>query len=389
MRNGGLKTALRFVLPVAAAVLFVSTPGPTSAQVTRSDSAAVLLDAAARLERDGRRDAARELYVMIVARFSGTPAADSALQTLGGPRGTGSTRGGRVELQVWSTVYGLWLGVAVPAAFGADGSEPYGIGLLIGGPAGFLTGLVLARSRELTDGQARAITWGGTWGSWQGFGWAEVLDLGEGPDCFGDVCVSDGGPEERFAGMIVGGLTGIGVGLAFSGRNITNGMATSFSLGSLWGSWFGLAGGVLAGLEDDDLVASTLLLGDAGLFTSALIASQTGMSRDRARLISIAGVIGGLAGGGVDLIAKPDDDKELVAIPFLGSLAGLVIGAVTTRGFDGQDSSGGDLDDALLRFDGDWRVGVPVPSLASVPARARGRDVRRPALGLTLFRARF
>ena len=53
-----------------------------------------------------------------------------------------------------------------------------GVGLLLGAPAGFFASRAYARSRPLSDGQARAITLGGTWGTWQGFGWASVLDLG-------------------------------------------------------------------------------------------------------------------------------------------------------------------------------------------------------------------
>jgi hypothetical protein len=327
---------------------------------------------------------------MILDRFAGTPAADRARARIGEPTGARSTSGGRVELQVFSTLYGLWLGVAVPAAFGAEGSEAYGIGLLIGGPAGFLTGLGLARSRDLTSGQARAITYGGLWGTWQGFGWTEVLDLGEGLTCDLDLCVNDGGPEERFAGMVLGGLAGIGLGVLLSGRPITDGVATSATLGSLWGTWFGFSLGYIGDLRDDDLLASSLLFGNAGLFGSALIASRTNLSRNRARLISIAGVIGALAGGGVDLIARPGNDDVLLAIPLVGSVAGLTIGILATRGFDRAGSpDDGELDGSLLRYDGEWGLSMPVPSLAGISDRVGGRDVRRPALGFTLFRARF
>jgi hypothetical protein len=390
VREAGPKTSTRLVLLVVAAWLFAWPATPIEAQVTRADSAAILLDAATRLEQGGRTDAARDLYAMILDRFGGTPAADRAREMIAERTGARSASGGRVELQVFSTLYGLWLGVAVPAAFGAEGSEAYGIGLLIGGPAGFLTGLGLGRSRELTSAQARAITYGGLWGTWQGFGWAEVLDLGEGPTCELDFCTSDGGPEERFAGMVLGGLAGIGIGVLLSGRTITDGVATSAVLGSLWGSWFGFSLGFIGDLRDDDLIASSLLAGNAGLFASALIASRTNISRNRARLISIAGVIGALAGGGIDLIARPADDNVLLAIPLVGSIAGLTIGTLATRGFDRTGSpDDGELDGSLLRYDREWGLGIPVPSLAGISDRVGGREVRRPALGLTLFRARF
>jgi hypothetical protein len=384
------KTRARLVLLLAGSLLLFA-PHRVVAQATRADSAAILLDAASRLERVGRTEAALDLYRMILDRFGDTVAGDRVRQLLQSPGGR-STRSGRVELQVWSTLYGLWLGVAVPAAFGADGPEPYGVGLLVGGPIGFLAGMGLARSREFTDGQTRAITFGGTWGTWQGFGWSEVFDWGDGLQCEGDQCVSDGGPEEKFAGMILGGLTGIGVGLALSGQTITDGVATSVSLGSLWGSWFGLSLGVIADLENDDLLAAVLLGGNGGLVGSAVLASRTGISRGRARLISIAGVIGGLAGGGIDLITQPDGDKTLIAIPLIGSVVGLTIGAVTTRNFD-RSPVGGDPDagpDALFRIDGGrFEVDTPTPWLTLESANIAGRTTRRPALGLTLLRARF
>jgi hypothetical protein len=376
---------------MAVGLLSLWPATPIAAQTTRADSAAILLDAATRLERSGRTAAAQDLYAMILSRFGGTPAAEQAERLSSRTAGEVSTRGRRVELQVWSTLYGLWLGVAVPAAFGADEPEAYGIGLLIGGPAGFLTGLGLARSREFSDGQTRAITYGGTWGTWQGFGWADVFNWGEAEHCESGFCSSDGGTEERFAGMILGGLAGIGIGIALSGRTITDGVATSASLGSLWGSWFGFSIAFLADLRDDDLLAATLLAGNAGLVGSAIVASSANLSRNRARLISIAGVIGGLAGGGIDLIAQPDDENVVLAIPLIGSIAGLTIGALTTRNYDRTASPGGnDFDGALLRLDGgDWDLGAPMPSLVKVRAHADGRGSARPALGFTLLRARF
>lgn len=369
----------------------MASPVLAQGRPTRADSAAILLDAATRLESDGRVDAARELYDMILARFAGTPAAAEATRLLGQGTGNRSTPAGRVELQVWTTLYGLWLGVAVPGAFGADEPEPYGIGLLAGGPLGFLAGLGLARSRDLTVGQARAITFGGTWGTWQGYGWANVFDWGEQYDCEFDLCVNDGGSEEKFAGMILGGLAGIGTGLLLSRKTITDGVATSVSLGALWGTWFGVALGVIDDLEGDDLLAAALLGGNAGLVGATLIASHTQMSRNRARLISIAGVIGGLAGGGIDLIAQPDNEDSAIAIPLATSLAGLAIGAIMTKNYDRPAAArGGDLDGALLELDGgDWGMNTPIPTLTTLSARVGGRPVRRPALGLILFRARF
>ena len=73
-------------------------------------------------------------------------------------------------------------------------------------------------------------------------------------------------------------------------------------------------------------------------------------------------------------------------IPFVGSIAGLTAGALTTRDHDrGGTAPGGDPG-ALLDFrDGDWRLGPPTPYATLLQAERK----LRPALGLTLLRARF
>ncbi|NNM34688.1 MAG: hypothetical protein HKO53_16530, partial [Gemmatimonadetes bacterium] len=141
-------------------------------QVTPADSAAVLFEAAADFDGRGESDVAVALYRLIIRRFPDTPSAAAAQDRLDQWGITRSGSSGRTELQVWGALYGLWLGVAIPGMAEADGPEAYGAGLLLGGPAGFMVGRAAARGRPLSLGQARAITWGGTWGTWQGLGWA-------------------------------------------------------------------------------------------------------------------------------------------------------------------------------------------------------------------------
>jgi hypothetical protein len=157
-------------LVLLAASLAVGTDD-AAAQVTAADSAAVLLDAARDFEAQGRRDVADALYRLIVERYPGSAAAADARVRLAALPAAEADGSGRVELRIWMTLYGAWLGAAVPAAFGADSPEPYGAGLLLGGPAGFFAGRALDERLDLSAGQVRAITLGGTWGTWQGFGW--------------------------------------------------------------------------------------------------------------------------------------------------------------------------------------------------------------------------
>jgi hypothetical protein len=399
-RPGSRSAAIAFVtLAVAAAAV----PAGVSSQVSAADSAAILLETARTFEARERWDVAEPLYRLIVERYGSTAAAALARERLAAPPEEIVYGSGRVEAQVWMTLFGAWLGVALPGAFGADEPEVYGTGLLLGAPAGFLAGRGLANGLDLTEGQARAITLGGSWGTWQGFGWREVFEIGTReicePDPFGrgEFCYeTEDDSEETFAAMIVGGLVGVAGGALFSGRDITPGTGTLVNFASLWGSWLGFAGGVLFDLENDGLLASTLVGGNVGLATSAVLAPGWNVTRNRARLVSIAGVVGGLAGAGIDLILQPDDEKVAVGIPLAGSVLGLVIGAVATRedGAARVGSLGGDADGddgaALLGYR-DGRLGLGTPAPTPTLALQHRADGTRwvPALGLTIFRATF
>ncbi len=417
--------ARRLAAGALLALALAASAGPARAQApTRTDSAAVLLDAAARLDAEGREDAADALYDLILRRYGDTPSATRVRALARGQAAAAASRGARTELTVWGTTYGLWTGVAVPAALGADGAGAYGLGLLLGGPAGFLASRAYAHARPLTVGDARAVTLGGTWGTWQGFGWSAVADWGEGTtfsDCVPgpEPCIDTSSSEDpvraRFASALVGGLVGIGVGAWIADRaEVEPGTATMVNFGALWATGYGLGAGAIAGLEDDALLATTLLAGDAGLIATALAAPAWDVSRPRARLINIAGVAGVLGGVGLDLLIQPDDEKVGYAIPMATGAVGLTIGVLTTRGMDrrgagdssgtgssgqgpsrtgagetgaavrgagGRSAGGG----ALVRRSAEgWKVGAPVLGLAR--SRAPGRP-DRPALRLTLLRA--
>ncbi|MGD8322324.1 MAG: hypothetical protein PVJ02_17870 [Gemmatimonadota bacterium] len=406
-----MRTPISVLALVLGLMLLGGTlPRSASAQTSPSDSAAVLLDAATHFEAQGQTAVADALYRLIVGRFPETDAARRArlrLADMTTVARNGEPGAGRVELVVWTTTYGLWLGVAVPGALGAEDPEPYGVGLLLGGPAGYLTGKMLAHARPLTEGQARAITLGGTWGTWQGLGWVKVLDLGaHHTDCFTYPTVPDGSTtatdcyesvddtRATFTGMVVGGVAGIAAGTVLSRRDITAGVATTVNFGALWGTWFGFAAGYLAGQEDDGLLATTLLGGDAGLLGTALLAPGWNPSRSRARIVSIYGVIGGLSGLGLDLVLQPDDDKVAVGLPLAGSLLGLALGAGTTRSYDApggarRGEGGGLPSGALISVrDGSWTVDPPVPYPVMVERPGPSGMERRPALGVTLLSAR-
>ncbi|MGH7444050.1 MAG: hypothetical protein ACREKM_04200, partial [Longimicrobiales bacterium] len=339
----------RGILPrlVVTPLLLLATalllqPAPAAAQ-SRADSAAVILDAARRFELERRGEIAGALYEMILLRYGDTPAAET-VRALRRSGQTSLDRSGRTELLVWGTTYGAWLGIALPLILDADGSEAYGLGLLAGAPAGFLAARAYTNDRPITSGQARAVTWGGTWGTWQGFGLVEALDIGE--ENIAEVC-PPGTPQPCFAGeddfdntdevvagMVVGGVAGIVTGAILAKKPISRGTGATVSLASLWGTAYGASLGYLAGLEDDELLVATLLGGNAALVGSALGQRRWQLSESRARLISIAGVAGVLSGLGLVLLANVDDDDVAVLLPTAMGTAGLIFGTLRTRGMD-------------------------------------------------------
>jgi len=375
-----------------------TAPAPVAAQqpLTAADSAAVLLDAARHFDATGREEVAGALYRLIAERYPQTVAGVAAVTRLQGTARFGAERSGRVELQVWGALYGLWLGIAVPTAFGWDEPEAYGAGILLGAPAGLLAARAVTRSRDLTEGQTRAITWGGTWGTWQGLGWAHVFDWGSRTVCDGQFCYEEGETTEaQFKAMIAGGLLGATAGSLLSRRTIPAGVAAGAHYGSLWGTWLGVAGGLLGDLDDDDLMTATLLAGNAGLLAGAWVADRHALSRNRVRLVSLAGLLGGLAGLGLDLLIQPDDSDVAIGIPLVLSGAGLATGAYLTRDYDrtvrigSRNAPGGG--GSLFGFDAtgaSWDLPILTPTLVrSLDANGRERNV--PGVGVMLLRGRF
>ena len=387
---------------VSAAILAlaVATPKLVGAQATPADTAAVLHRVAQQLRADGRNDLARRILQLITERYPGSPTALQAQRLFDQITSVRIARSGRAELIAWNTLYGAWLGVAVPAAFGADEPEPYGAGLLAGAPLGFIAARAYGLDNSMSAGQARAITFGSIWGTWQLWGWREVLDLGVATrrECFDtgfgtQECheFQEDASEEGWTAIILGGLAGIGTG-ALIGRShdISIGTATAASHGALWGTWFGFAGEVLFEVDDDDAaLAWTLIGGDVGLIAGALVGQSSRMSAGRAWLISAAGFAGLVGGFGVDLLLDVDDDQAAVLIPILGSAAGLITGASITRNFDSD--AGPALTRSVLELsDGKVALGLPLPEPTLLPRVTLDGSIKsQPGLKVNLLNASF
>ena len=362
--------------------------GPSLAAQSSADSAAIVLDAARTLVREGQRDAARQLFLLIRSRFAATPAAriaDSLLDALGTApvRREGTGRTGYI---LFHTLYGGFLGAAIPAAFGADGSEPYGAGLLLGAPLGYFGSRAIARSRISSPGRAGIATFATAWGTLQGLALQRIGNLGQREVCDQDFCFIDESETAPWAAMVVGGLLGLGTGIALTAKEIPSGTAGMISHSAFWGSWFGLSLGAVAGAEEDALFG-TMMIGGNGLLLLAIPAAKAWRpSASRVRLTTAAGLAGGLAGFGIDLLVKTDDDGETFGIPAATSALGLLIGALATRNQRDVDES--EETGSLLSYRQRLRLGVPLPIPAALPTDEPGRRWR-PGVRISLFSAEF
>jgi hypothetical protein len=346
------------------------------------------------LEAAGRADLAEELLRFLIRHFSGTPAAVEAQNRFTVLRSERVRGGGRTGFIVWGTTYGAFLGLAVPAALGANEPEPFGAGLLLGPPTGFFASKAYANANPLSAGQTHFISWTTVWAGWQAVGWRAALDIGEGQRCDEWGCYDTGPSDEApWQAAVLGSLGGLGVSLiATRSRDISPKSAEMARHGSLWGLWYATAGLILADVDDEDAVITWLLLGGNLGFVGGLLAGPAwDVTAGQVRLVSIAGVAGLIAGGGLDLLIQPDDEKVAIMIPTATATAALIAAATMAKPAM-ADAPGTDagFDTALLQWDRGVRIGVPMPMPAALPALRRdGRIGATPGLRLTLFDARF
>lgn len=351
-----------------AVLLVIALLAPTAshAQQTGADSAQAVLNAAQVLEREGRNDMARDLMRYLVRRWPDSPAAATAraqfptlpTESLGGF--------GRTSFIAYHVLYGAFLGAAIPAAFSADGPEAYGVGLLLGAPLGFFGSRAIAKNPAMTDGQAGIIQFGSFWGTWQGFGWQAVLDIGNREVCDTDFCYTTDSETAPWVMAVAGGLTGFTVGLLAARKPLSGGMSSMIFHTSLWGTYFGIAAAELLQDEnsggDDDVLTAALIGGNIGLLAAIPLAHAWKPTSSRVRVASAAGLAGGLAGIGVALIGNVDDTKGAFAITTVGVTAGLIAGYALGKGGNERLANFNvPLAPALVSGVGKPKLGIPIP----------------------------
>ena len=269
----------------------------------------------------------------------------------------------RASLVGFGTLFTTWLGIGTLILLEGDEPGPYGLVLIAGSVGGLLGSLSLTRESKLTDGQASLITLGGTWGIWQAVGAASLA----------------GASEKVAVGASMAGGT---IGLALAGnivndRDISRGDATLINLGGTWGTWLAICGAMAARDRSSDssnfVLGSAMTGGNIGLLTMAGWSTKLDMSRARARLINISGVVGTLYGLGTNILLDIEsEDRTAWALMGIGSVVGLAAGAYLTRNYDTPESYFAESGVGLLNLESTerrWHLSFPPITISPVGSR--------------------
>jgi len=247
---------------------------------------------------------------------------DDIDELAGSPRTLYSPRGlidqsGRTDVLIFSGYYGLWLGIALPAALEASTSEAYALGLIFVPAISVGIAHLATKDIDVTDADANLISSGGWLGTLHGLGWAGVADQS------GEAVLGWG---------IGGGLAGITLAMAVNANfEFSEGQAALTGSALWWGGWLGFVTALGAGLEDDDVLKAALI-GSGGLTVIvASAAHNTTLTRRRVRFMNLGGFLGAGAGVGVLLLAKVDDERTGAIVWGACSVAGGYIGIHASR----------------------------------------------------------
>ena len=348
---------------------------PPAAAAPAPDTDAVL----ERVLRSGCRDGLPAVHALVgqpaapwaetVLRLCGDilrrPASEETTTTtfttegLAAQREPSSMQEGRGRLVFWSSLYGIWLGIAADVLFDINGSRSVILPPLLGMGAGLGLSLALTADVPISAGQAWTIITGLDYGSFNGALWAGSFDLS-----------SKG---------VVGTTVAFGLAAASAGvliadaKNPTPGDIELVRSGLLWGT----VGGFLAlaafspdsGLSQTSALRGTALMMDVGFIAGMGLAANFDLSRNRVLIID-AGALGGtMTGLGIAwlmLSTTSDSGHVLAGSALAGLIGGIAIAAYATRNIDAhddRDSSFASAVPALLARDPDgrWRPGTPTP----------------------------
>ena len=266
----------------------------------------------------------------------------------------------RASLVGFGTLFTTWVGVGTLILVDADEAVPYGLVLIAGPLSGLFGSLSLTRESELSDGQASLMTLGGTWGIWQAVGAANLADAGD---------------KLTVGASMAGGAIGLALASGLvRDRHISPGDATLINFGGIWGTWFSICGAMAARDRSSDssdfVLSSAMMGGNVGLTTMAVWSTKLNMSRARARLINIGGIVGTLYGLGANILLEfTSDDRTFWSLMGIGSVVGLTAGAYFTRNYDTEEGYFTDGGVGLLNLEpveSRWNLSLPTITVSPI-----------------------
>ena len=287
----------------------------------------------------------------------------------------------RAGLVGFGTLYTTWLGVGTLVLLDVENPPLYGLALIAGPLSGLFGSLSFTRESELSDGQASLITLGGTWGIWQAVAAANLANADE---------------KLTVGASMVGGALGLALTSSIvRGRNISPGDATLINFGGIWGTWFAICGAMAARNRDQDnsdfILGSAMMGGNIGLSTMAAWSTKLNMSRARARLINIGGIVGTLYGLGASILLDIEpEDRTFWSLMGLGGVVGLTAGAYFTRNYDTPASYFTESGMGLLNLEpAEKRWNLSLPAITISPSGGRDSQIPDIELQTLLVRVRF
>jgi hypothetical protein len=267
-------------------------------------------------------------------------------------RSGSGTNEGRGRLVLWSSLYGIWYGVATDILFDIDGDRAVILPPLVGMAAGLGISLAATRNMHLTVGEAWTIITGLDYGTFNGALWAGGFDM-----------TDKGVVGTAMATSIAATSVGLLVANSYSPSAGSIELVRSSLLWSTVGGFLGIAA-LAPDSRTETMFKTTAAAMDVGLIIGVALASSYQLSRNRVLIIDAGALAGGLTGLGVAwLAAGSSGEQALPGAALGGMLAGIAITAYATRDLD-DDS---DLRAARPAFpalvvrdpDGRWGFGAP------------------------------
>jgi hypothetical protein len=272
----------------------------------------------------------------------------AAFQRTNGPN---AERDGRGILVIYSTIYGIWAGVAFDVIFKVDGVRTAILAPLLGMGVGLALSLGLTSDRPVTNGQSWAINTGLDYGSFNGAFWAGAWGFG-----------SQHVVGTAFATGVAGGAAGLLVATHFVPRQ---GDVEVVRSGLLWGTVGGLLGVATFAPDSSSktVFRAAAVAMDLGFIAGLALASSFEVSRSRDLVIDAGTLGGGVAGLGIAVLAMGTNGsgRAVAAGGLAGMTAGMLATIFLTRDMDRDDDDERAPVAALLGRDGRgcWRWGTP------------------------------